>query len=425
MKPKILMLGWEFSPQVSGGVGIACVGIAKALHSHVDLSVITPHVKDGDVLKGAEEFLTEQVEVSQEYTYQEFLDVVEQVYPSISPYGNVVNSSYLKKEKITRTDTKNFSIEHFYPVGGVQDEMYQKVLAYTYEAINLGMQKSFDVIYAHDWVTFLAGVELKKRTGKPLVLHIHSLQYDRSGADPKDKGWIYEIERHGMMTADLIIAVSAYTANVCEYHYGILSDNISVVHNGINSVKSYRKENKTKEKVVVFIGRVTSQKSPNNFLKIAKEILNTNQKVRFVIAGVGDELAEMKSIVKKSIELKSKVEFRGHLSRKGINDLLAIADVYCMPSVSEPFGLSALEAVQFAVPVVVSRQSGVAEVLSGALVAEYWDVRKMAGHVLELLKNKKIHKKAVETLQKDVLKLTWENTTQKLLTVMSSKGFIS
>lgn len=333
-----------------------------------------------------------------------------------SVFANATSSTkehYKEENEYLQSD--NLMIEkflHAFRDGELYGEdVIQKVILYSKYVLKIAAKKEFDIIYAHDWMTFLAGIEVKAKTGKPLALHVHALDYDRGG--PDSKGWIFELEKYAMENADLIMPVSNYTAGVISGHYGISPEKVFPVHNGADHVDVFKVEKGFPEKLVLFLGRVTGQKGPEFFLEVASKVFENYPKVRFVVAGTGDKL-------KRLIETGSyrqighKFHFTGFLNKEKVHRLLAMTDVYCMPSVSEPFGLSALEAAQFGVPMVISKQSGVAEVLSGALSADYWDVNLMAEHIISLLKSKRISSKVVKQSAQDLKNLTWDIAAEKI-----------
>ncbi len=399
------MLSWELPPIFTGGLGVACEGIATELSKHVNLSVVVPKYSDKsdfsfDVigLSSIEE-KTERV-----ITHDFFTNVVRLPYLNLRAH---VNKKRVGKETVLSK-------------GELYENIEEKVNTYTQLVVEIAIQKDIDVIYAHDWLTFLAGIELKKRKKKPLVVHIHSLEFDRSGADATSKGITYDIEKSAMQFADEVIVVSEYTAKVCEYHYGISPDKIKVVYNGLLDTKQKEKISyQKKRKEVVFLGRLTEQKGPVYFLKMAKELLKINKDVQFTVAGSGEELGGLSQEEAKN-DLDGRIRFVGQLDREGVNKLFLLADVYCMPSVSEPFGLSALEAAYNGVPVVLSKHSGVSEVLSGAITLDYWSSKKMAAEINDLLLNSDVYDNKVKLLSADIEKLTWTNSVLGIRTVFNA-----
>lgn len=416
---RLLMLGWEFPPLINGGLGIACHALARRLADSVDLQVVLPHASEkGEGFKvcglntiGLEQLVPSEVS----YRYQSFAQV-ENVPISLDPYSSEQGSvGWLGAHAaasfgITRQDQlARFQTEDLYGSDlGLRVVEYSKVVA------KLAMQMEFDIIHAHDWMTYLAGVEVQKATGKPLVVHVHGTHYDRAGAN--DRGWIHEIECYGMEQAQRVIPVSHYTGKICVSHYGIDPEKIRPVHNGVDPVETFRAIKKSPEKLVLFLGRLTAQKGPGYFLDIASKLLEMNRNVRFVMAGTGEQHQQLIDGCA-SRGLGDKVQLVGFLSRQQVYEMLSMSDVYCMPSVSEPFGLSALEAAQFGVPTVISRQSGCGEVLKSALIADYWDAELMARHIHDLLTDEKLRNERLRQAAKDMESVTWEAAAKKVMAI--------
>lgn len=421
---KVLELGWEFPPLINGGLGVACMGISKALAKKVDLSVIVPKadpsaVYDGFSLTGINTLQYAEVEtVSQGYSYNSF-SLVSKAPVNLDPYAHVEGTPgsvvFTKEGKMLFSHVSRADLDLF---TGKEDlyagDLARKVIEFSKICAVLARQYDFDVVHAHDWMTYLAGVEVKKATGKPLVVHLHASQFDRAGADAR--GWIYDIEKYGMEQADAVIPVSKYTGTVAAGHYGINPAKIFPVHNGADPVKVFHSKKKFPEKLVLFLGRLTAQKGPEFFLQIAAKVLEQTDDVRFVMAGTGEKLRQL-------IEtgafhgVGDKFHFTGFLNKQKVNELLSMTDVYCMPSVSEPFGLSALEAAQFNIPAVISKQSGVAEVMKGALKADFWDVNMMAKHIIDLTTDEELYKKVAAESAQDILNSSWETAADKMIRV--------
>jgi glycogen(starch) synthase len=418
-KIKVLMLGWEFPPIINGGLGVACLGLSKALSKEVDLTLILPKSDPSIVLNKVDIIgLNQQERIRIREDFQtNFYEELENVYTlpaNIAPYQPITETRIeskqvkkSKKQKLVRSEFyKPFEIENLYG-----NDTIQKVIEYASVSADMCMEWNFDVIHCHDWMTMLAGVEIKQRTGKPLVLHVHSLEYDRNQGNVDS--WVYQVEKHAMEQADAILPVSNYTGNIAVAHYGINPRKIHSVHNGVEKVIPYKVAKPFPEKIVLFIGRVTHQKGPEYFVEVASKVLKEYPLARFVVAGTGDKLKELiETGAHKHLGLN--IHFTGFLSKEKIHDLLAMADVYCMPSVSEPFGLSALEAAQFGVPCVVSKQSGVSEVLMGALKVDFWDIDKMAHYILMLLKDPTFAKTISGNAQFDLEYCTWEHAASEI-----------
>lgn len=424
--PKVLMLGWEFPPIINGGLGVACHDLSSAMSEIVDVTMIVPKSSKGFKVKNVNLVGINNVDIASIEKYFNYDQPglpfkLHSIPADLNPYYYNTESEkdYINFEKGKRLSVKEkleaFNIDNLY--GG---DVIGKVYQYAEITAALASTLDFDVIHAHDWMTMLAGIKIKQRTGKPLVMHIHSLEVDRSGEH--SKGWVYELEKKGMEYADLLIPVSNFTANNIHQYYGISKDKMVVVHNGSNIVKPFKSERKFKEKVVLFVGRLTRQKGPTRFLDIAAKVLESNPDVRFVMAGVGDYF---KTILEQSSykNIGNRFHMTGFLNLEKLNYLFSMSDVYCMPSLSEPFGLSAVEAAQFGIPCVISKQSGVAEVLNGSLRFDYWDANKAADCILSLLNNEVLRDKVVEDATVNLDNITWGISARKVVNAYSSFNF--
>lgn len=419
---RVLTLGWEFPPLINGGLGIACMGLSSALAKKVTVSVVVPKadtsaVYDGFSLIGVNSLDASRLgAVEKEYNYSSFEQVLHAPV-SLNPYASYEGDTvrFTEEGKISFSQTTEEDLNLFRSSEDLYaGDLARKVIEYSKIAAKLAMQMDFDIIHAHDWMTYLAGVEVKRATGKPLVLHLHASQFDRGGADAR--GWIYDIEKFGMEQADAVIPVSKYTGTIASGHYGIDPVKVFPIHNGADPVKPYRGKKKFPEKLVLFLGRLTAQKGPEFFLQIAAKVLEQTDDARFVMAGTGEKLRAL--IETGAFQgLGGKFHFTGFLNKQKVNDLLSITDIYCMPSVSEPFGLSALEAAQFGIPAVISKQSGVAEVMKGALMADFWDVDMMANQIVQLIKDDELRERVVQQSEKDIAASTWDSAADKVIEV--------
>lgn len=432
-KLKVLMLGWEFPPIINGGLGIACLGLSKALAEIVDLSLIIPKSEPGFAIENIDLIGLNQLDIDQfknqdsstQSAYDIFKDVTF-VDANFSPYENYETTTTTKlktKKNLSKSKPHNaVTLDDLHAFDTVTNiygtDIWDKIQKYAKIVSKLAQAREFDVIHAHDWMTFIAGLQVKHESGKPLVLHIHSLETDRTGIG--NRGGVYQLEKYAMELADLVIPVSQYTANIITHHYGINADKVVAVHNGVEPVSPYKTEKPFPEKLILFLGRLTGQKGPGYFLETAQKVISLEPNVRFVMAGTGDKL---KSLIEAGAfkQMGSKFHFTGFLSQEKVLELLSMADVYCMPSVSEPFGLSALEAAQFGVPCVISNQSGVSEVLPSALSADFFDVNQMAKHIVNLLKDDKLKQEVVNNGYNDLKKVSWEYAAQRILTLYSEK----
>ncbi|MEL6133765.1 MAG: glycosyltransferase family 4 protein, partial [Bacteroidota bacterium] len=293
-------------------------------------------------------------------------------------------------------------------------DLLEKVAEYGEWVSEIARDKDFDLIHAHDWMTFLAGLELKALYDKPLVLHIHSLTYDRQG--PETRGWVYELERHAMTQADAIIPVSNYTADIITRYYGIDPAKLFPVHNGIAPKVAYRTPKPFSEKLVVFLGRITGQKGPDYFYQAAKKLLQRDPQVRFIVAGKGDLIDPMIRQTAKD-HLGDRIHFTGFLEPDRATDMLSMADLYIMPSVSEPFGLSALEAAQMNVPCIISETSGVAEVLPHAIQISYEKTDTMARMMYALLHDDEWRHRIIQGQVADLKHVAWKKSAKEVMRI--------
>ena len=383
------MLGPGQPNPANSGLGVAAYHIAQHLAPITHLKVLQPATYGNSY---AELFSEEAIVVNQ---------VAVNTSRLIAPYAYTGNSRLANSAKLTENELKD-----------ALKEYSQELLA--------GIeQQDFDVIYAHDWINFEAALALKQAYKKPLVVHLHSLDYDRSTGHTNS--WIYQLEKQAMHQAEAIVAVSKYTASIIKEEYGINSA-VDIVPNGIAMPASFQKIAKPfPEKLILFVGRLTEQKGPEIFLKIAQKVNEQMPDTRFVMAGQGDLLKKLISSGAYR-KLARRFHFTGHIGRNDLYQIYAMADVYCMPSVSEPFGLSALEAAGFGLPVVLSRQSGAAEVLPGAFVADYWQVNELAEKVVYCLINKKPTSEAV-ALNKAALSATsWPNTAKAIAEILQLRA---
>lgn len=425
--PKVLMLGWEFPPIINGGLGVACHDLSSAMSDLADITMVVPKSSPGFRVKnvnvmGINNVDMNSLEFPSNYHKQKPLFEMHAVPADLNPYYSesettaASSPNYVSPQAGGKEKLEAFKIDNLY--GG---DVIQKVSQYADITASMSAKLKFDVIHAHDWMTMLAGMKIKQQTGKPLVMHIHSLEVDRSG--PASKGWVYQLEKKGMDYADLLMPVSNFTANNIQKHYGIGKNKMSVIHNGSNVVTPFKSERKFKEKLVLFVGRLTRQKCPEKFLDIASRVLEKNPDVRFVMAGAGDYFRAMleQSAYK---HIGNRFHMTGFLNLEKLRYLFSMTDVYCMPSISEPFGLTAVEAAQFDIPCVISKQSGVAEVLSGALKFDYWDVNKAANYIVNLLSDSVLRKKVVKDTAMNLSRISWDRSAKKIMNAYSEKQFI-
>ena len=422
---KVLMFGWEFPPHITGGLGTACYGMAKGLlKKGIDLIFVVPKAygdEDNSVAK-----IINASDVSVDIYASEYNDVIKsmtyiEVGSSLIPYiGPKEYEKYYEKLKKKSATQSNVIYSKAYQFSGKYgDNLYDEVARYALVAAKIASENTFDIIHAHDWLTYSAGIAAKKVSGKPLVAHIHATEFDRSGE--KINPIIYDLESNGLRAADRIIAVSNLTANTIINKYNINPDKVFTVYNAIEpeptNISYYKKS--VKEKIVTFLGRLTFQKGPEYFVDAAKLILEKDKNVRFVMAGTGDMMEKLIKYVAK-LGISSHFHFTGFLKGEQVDRMFAMSDVFVMPSVSEPFGLVPLEAMRLNVPVVISKQSGVSEVLEHALKIDFWDVNAMADSIYALL-----HYDALSEMYKkygkiEIDNMKWEYAAEKIINIYNS-----
>ncbi len=410
------MLGWEFPPIQSGGLGVACYGLARALREIIPLRFVVPRTVDASVLEGVELVGLNHMAKSKRITAPE-LSRLEGALPELEYYQlSAVACDSVRRGYLSQPGLDSISFSELFEDPEVYGpKLLQKVSAFAEAVVEeFGDQVDFDLIHAHDWLTYLAGVRLKKKTGKPLVVHVHALETDRAGRDVRNT--MYYVERLGLQMADKVIAVSEYTRQMVHEHYGIRDDKIVAIHNGIDPQPVFRQEHHVPEKIVAFIGRLTHQKGPFYLLETAEKVIREFPNVRFVIAGTGDKMKEMIDWTAFK-GLSRNFLFTGFINRQKVEQLLAVADVYFMPSVSEPFGLTALEAAQFGIPCVISKQSGVAELLEHAIKADYFDTDTFAREILRLLRDDEYRHQVASRIGHQLEEMKWDDAALRVVRV--------
>ena len=421
---KVFMLGWEFPPFISGGLGTACYGLTKAMNQ-LGLEVIfaLPKAIEGEhsthvTMLDPNSYPDDNASVLE---YDEELKNIKycQIDSLLQPYSGNEEYQYrleelLEKKKgvVTSVGSGGKSPTPDSHYGG---DMYSEVHRYAASAVRLAMKQDFDVIHAHDWMTYPAGIAVAAVTGKPLVIHVHSTEFDRSGEHVNQM--VYDIERKGMHLADKIIAVSHLTRNIIISRYGVMGNKVEVIHNGVerngNSNGSIDKAGiASNEKIVLFLGRITMQKGPEYFLMAARRVLEVVDNVKFVMAGSGDMMGKVIEMAA-DMGIGNKVLFTGFLRGNDVEKVYQMADLYVMPSVSEPFGIAPLEALNYDVPVLISKQSGVSEVLTHVLKVDFWDVEEMANKMVAVLKYPPLRMTLREHGNFEVRKLQWADSAKK------------
>lgn len=416
------MLTWEYPPFIIGGLGMACYGLFKALSElGITIKMILPTKEEVffEISKQEDADFPLAKRENGEPLRTEPLKFYPFLYsmPEESAYSTIsaIFSSIAGLQKIAKPQIQDIPdevLERLKIILTQGDLLLQKVRAYANNVIKLAEKISFDLIHAHDWLTYPAGLLLKKATKKPLLCHLHATEFDR--ALGYGHPVIHEIEYLGLNFADIVIAVSNYTKGIAMEHYRVPEDKIRVVHNAFIAKTSVPKKlKKFKEPVVLFLGRLTPQKGPRIFLEIAKKVLERGVKVRFVIAGAGEMEREL-MLDAGSLGIGTYIIFTGFLTRDEVENALSLADIVVMPSVSEPFGIVALEAMHFGCALIVSKQSGVSEVIENAFKVDFWDVDKMVSHIIELVEKPELLKTMQERAKEEVQKFTWRKPAEEV-----------
>jgi len=454
---KIFMLGWEFPPHISGGLGTACHGLTKGLDEiGVDVVFVVPtavpvdassHVKlqspatlpllnrpaasapgaartsDEGPPPPAQKRVSAHVELHQVSArlqpYRQSESIAQAVVRSLSdvPDGREAAPAVPPafeglpgapdpepQGQSSSPDGENYGVD-----------LMTEVQKYARLALELAAHEDFDVIHAHDWMTFSAGQAVAAATGKPLIVHVHSTEFDRAGENINQH--IYEIERTGMHAAKRVVCVSYLTRGTAISRYGVDPGKISVVYNAVvaanNNIDNVPAPIKQDEKIVLFLGRLTMQKGPEYFLKAAQKVVSKFDNVRFIIAGSGDMVDRCVRLAAE-MNIGRYVTFTGFLRGDDVARVFKMADLYVMPSVSEPFGIAPLEAISHDVPAIISKQSGVSEILTHALKVDFWDTDDMANKILAVLRHDPLQRTLRQHGQIEVQKLSWLESAKGL-----------
>ncbi len=423
---KVLMFGWEFPPHITGGLGTACFGLTKGLAKHgVEVIFVVPKSFGDESQEGFRLINASDIELDFTQTLtREFREKISymEVGSNLVPYLDPEEFERWYTEEVAGKKTETHSVfnRKYQFSGKYGANLMEEVSRYALVALSVANNFQYDVIHAHDWLTYAAGIAAKQISGKPLVVHVHATEFDRSGENVNQV--VYDIERNGMEAADRVITVSNFTRQIVIERYGIPAEKVFTVHNAVEPVDKPETEDVTKhvkEKIVTFLGRVTYQKGPDYFVEAAHKVLQRDPNVRFVMAGSGDLLNRM---IRRVAQLKmgTRFHFTGFLAGAEVDRMFAMSDVYVMPSVSEPFGISPLEAMRTNVPVVISKQSGVAEVLQHALKVDFWDIDALADAIYGILHYDGLRKMFAKYGKSEVDSLLWENAALKVLEVYNN-----
>jgi glycosyltransferase involved in cell wall biosynthesis len=416
---RVLMFGWEFPPHISGGLGTASYGLTKGMATLDDLEVIFVVPKawgDEDQtmvrLVGANKIPVAYRKVYYKgFRYPlEKIEVSSKIVPYTDPenFWDVVRSEVSGYSLYVQTNSKgtvDFS-------GRYDGSLMDEINKYAIVASVIAEENQFDIIHAHDWLAYPAGIAAMEVSGKPLVIHVHATDFDRSGGNVNPD--VYRIEKAGMDAATKIITVSNLTRDIVINKYFIHPDKVETVYNAVEPVKISENLICRKgfdEKVVTFLGRITLQKGPEYFIEAAYKVLKVMDNVRFVMAGSGDMMEKMMRRAA-ALKITDRFHFTGFLRGSDVFTMLDMSDVYIMPSVSEPFGISPLEAMQSNVPVIISKQSGVAEILTHAVKTDFWDIDAMADAIYGILNYPALANMFIKNGKEEVIRLKWDNSAR-------------
>lgn len=461
------MLGWEYPPHISGGLGTACEGLTKALADRgIEIDFVVPHLygaEDAEHMRifGASDSeapieLPPHEQMTSRHVVSSWERTVTHALPAeppsstgkavrtitvpamLKPYLDRATYEALMAEGAfdapteeqamvseVRVEEPTVTVEQItgQPRGAgahYGSDLFAEVARYATAATRRVRGRRYDLVHAHDWMTFPAGAEIAARVGAPLITHVHSLEFDRA-AEGADRD-IVAVEHQGLESATRVVAVSYYTRGLIHKVHGTDLDKISVVHNGVyarETVQAYAREQGTEGPVVLFLGRVTFQKGPEYFVEAAARVLEQVPDATFVMAGSGDMLPRMKALVEQ-LGIEESFRFPGFVRGAELERTFSTADVYVMPSVSEPFGIAPLEAMSYDRPVVVSKQSGVSEVLRNALKVDFWDVDRMASQIVGLLELPELRRVIVERAREEIRHIHWDAAAEKLIPIYQS-----
>ncbi|MEX2231840.1 MAG: glycosyltransferase [Cyclobacteriaceae bacterium] len=474
---KVLMFGWEFPPHISGGLGTACAGLTQALEKEeVDVLFTVPKLHGGEFAHRTSFLSASAVPIRQKkiisaniisaeeksrsshqstieesgkqadvnfFSRSKGTHTVIEVPSLLSPYAptsetdtasGLQNWNYSFDKRHNRTLPANLrSLPESHPSQGAKKARYVKepypfsgaynsnlleeVERYAQAGAEIARRHSFDVIHAHDWMTYRAGIAAKKISGKPLVVHVHATEIDRSGANINPA--VFAIEKEGMSLADKVVTVSYWTKKICIQHFGVDEKKIEVVHNGISPRSAAGTTARAPflgSQIVTFLGRITHQKGPMYFVEAARKVHEQFPDAHFVVAGSGDQLPHMLERIAQA-RLSRNFHFTGFLKGEDIDRIWAMSNVYVMPSVSEPFGIAPLEAIQAGVPVILSKQAGVSEVMPHAMKVDFWNSEALAEAICNLLRFKSLANTLKKNGSEQIKNITWDKAAKKITTL--------
>jgi len=421
---RVLMFGWEFPPHISGGLGTASFGLTRGMTTMDDMEVIFVVPKawgdeDQSVVRliGANKVPVAYKKIHYKGSKQSIdkIEIESKIVPYTDPddFWKLTRSEISSYRMIIETNDQgkiDFS-------GKYDTNLLDEIYKYSIVASVIAQENDFDIIHAHDWLAYPAGIAAMEVSGKPLVIHVHATDFDRSGGNVNPD--VYWIEKRGMDAASKIITVSNLTRDIVINKYNIDPAKVETVYNAVEPVTICEDLPVRKgfdEKVVTFLGRITMQKGPEYFIEAAYKVLQVMKNVRFVMAGSGDMMERMMRRAA-ALKITDRFHFTGFLRGKDVFTMLTMSDVYIMPSVSEPFGISPLEAMQSNVPVIISKQSGVAEILTHAVKLDFWDIDAMADAIYGILTYPALSSEFIKNGKEEVIRIKWDNSAQHVRSI--------
>lgn len=411
---KALMFGWEFPPHILGGLGTASYGLTKGMWEcgNMDITFVIPRPYGDEDKSFAHIIGASQVPIAWRDVNRDYVD--QRIGRLMDPdlYFKLRSNIYADFNYMRTNDLGCLEFSGRYP-----DNLLEEINNYSICAGVIARSVECDVIHSHDWLTYPAGIHAKQVTGKPLVIHVHATDFDRSRGNVNPT--VFGIEKDGMNNADHIITVSNLTRDTVINKYGIDPAKVTTVHNAVTPLSEELlnvQVTKPKEKIITFLGRITMQKGPEYFVEAAAKVLKNNHNVRFVMAGSGDKMEEMINLAA-ARGIADRFHFPGFMKGKQVYEVLKASDVYVMPSVSEPFGISPLEAMQMGVPSIISKQSGCAEILTNVIKTDYWDIDAMADAMYSIINYPAMHDQLSQEGLREVNRITWDKAGQKVIDI--------
>ena len=412
---KVLMFGWEFPPHILGGLGTASYGLTQGMSMQEDMEITFCIPKpwgdeDQSFLKiiGMNSTPVVWRDVNWDYVNSRVGG-----YMNPQDYYDLRDNIYADFNYLHTNDLGCIEFSGRYP-----DNLQEEINNYSIVAGVVARQQQYDIIHSHDWLTYPAGIHAKQISGKPLVIHVHATDFDRSRGNVNPT--VYSIEKNGMDHADHIMCVSELTRQTVIHKYHQDPRKVTTVHNAVSplsqEIMNIVPQKSKKEKIVTFLGRITMQKGPEYFVEAAAMVLHRTKNIRFVMAGNGDMMNQMISLVAER-GIADRFHFPGFMKGKQVYEVLKASDVYIMPSVSEPFGISPLEAMQVSVPTIISKQSGCAEILDNCIKIDYWDIHAMADAIYSICTYPAMYDYLKTEGKKEVDAIKWENVGYKVRSI--------